>query len=280
VVNEKQQVAVEGRLSSVPRPFLRWAGSKQALIPQILPLLPANFGRYYEPFLGSGALFFALRPKLATLSDYSSELIGAWRAVRDHHPKLEAYLAPLKPSKDFYYRLRANRSSDEATRAAEFLYLNKTCWNGLYRVNGKGEFNVPYGAPRSDFIFDAENLLACSNLLKRAGVSIRRSDFKSALATVRANDLVFLDPPYVTKHNFNGFRDWNERLFSWQDQERLAETAKRLADKGAHVVVSNADHPDVIELYAGFHRSTLVRASTLASDTSRRGSVTESIFYC
>lgn len=262
----------------MPRPFLRWAGSKQSLLGQLLPLLPAKYGRYYEPFLGSGALFFALKPERATLTDYSKELISTWTSVRDDPDFLLDYLLPLKPSKEIFYDIRSARAETYPERAAEFLYLNKTCWNGLYRVNAKGEFNVPYGAPQSDFIVDPENLRACAKLLKRPGISIRPSDFEAALRSVREGDLVFLDPPYVTKHNYNGFRDWNERLFRWSDQERLAVVAKRLADRGAYVIVSNADHPDVIALFEGFQTSSLERSSTLASNPAKRGRVTEALF--
>ncbi|WP_194943598.1 Dam family site-specific DNA-(adenine-N6)-methyltransferase [Brevundimonas sp. SPF441] len=260
------------------RPFLRWAGSKQRLLGQILPFIPTTYGRYYEPFLGSGALFLALQPDRASLSDFSPEVVGVWKAVRDNADYLGAYLRPLKPDKGIFYDIRANRATDYPERAAEFLYLNKTCWNGLYRVNKRGEFNVPYGAPQSDFIFDEGNLRACSTLLKRRGVTITRCDFGKTLSRPRAGDLVFLDPPYVTKHNLNGFRDYNEKLFSWSDQERLALTAKRLADRGVHVIISNADHADVVALYEGFRLVQLERPSTLASNASKRGRVTEAMF--
>ncbi|MGE0500061.1 MAG: DNA adenine methylase [Rhizobiaceae bacterium] len=260
------------------RPFLRWAGSKQRLLDKMLPLLPATYGRYYEPFLGSGALFFALQPRRATLSDASSELINAWKSVRDHSRDIARFLEPLKPSKEFFYELRRNRSADYPERAAEFLYLNKTCWNGLYRVNAKGEFNVPYGLPQTDFLFDRTNLFCCSRALSSRKVTIRSCDFEIALRSVRSGDLVFLDPPYVTKHNFNGFRDWNERLFRWEDQERLAIRANKLANKGAYVVVSNALHPDIVALYSDFSVTELERSSTLASDSSKRGRVKEALF--
>lgn len=262
----------------VPRPFLRWAGSKQRLINELLARIPDSYARYYEPFLGSGALFFALRPKRATLSDASAELIETWRSVRDHPEDLCEYLRPLKPSKDLFYRVRANRSDIQPTRAGEFIYLNKTCWNGLYRVNAKGQFNVPYGAPQSDFIFDPDNLTACSKAMRPRAISILHCDFEVALRPVRANDLVFLDPPYVTRHNFNGFRDWNEKLFSWEDQVRLAQMAERLAKRGAHVLVSNADHPEVAELYGSFRKYELERASTIASNAAKRGRITEALF--
>lgn len=268
----------KGNVMVGPRPFLRWAGSKQRLLGQILPFIPPNYGRYYEPFLGSGALFFALRPERASLSDFSEEVVGVWKAVRDNVDYLSDYLRPLKPDKTIFYDIRASRTVDYPKRAAEFLYLNKTCWNGLYRVNSRGEFNVPYGAPQSDFIFDEANLKLCADILKRSSISLTRCDFAQTLRHPRSGDLVFLDPPYVTKHNLNGFRDYNERLFSWADQERLAAMARRLVDRGVHVIVSNADHADVIALYDEFRVVQLERPSTLASNAAKRGRITEAMF--
>lgn len=269
--------AVLSRFGAVPRPFLRWAGSKQALLPHLIRALPRSFGRYYEPFLGAGALFFHLKPRVAVLSDIGTELISTWMAVRDHRGVIADYLRPLKPDRDLYYQIRERRSEDPAIRAAELLYLNKACWNGLYRVNSKGKFNVPYGRPRSDFIFDEQNLYACSKLLNEPGVQVRQSDFAEAVLDAKEGDLVYFDPPYVTGHNNNGFRDYNEKLFSWSDQVRLAAQAQQLANRGVHVVISNADHKDVRELYAGFNIASFERSSTLASTAKFRGKVGEII---
>jgi DNA adenine methylase len=268
---------IAGRLSALPRPFLRWVGSKQALLPRLSAALPTEFGRYFEPFLGAGALFFHLKPTKALLSDASGDLIETWSAVRDDVATIAAHLRPLKPDKDLFYRIRDKRSDDKAIRAAEFLYLNKTCWNGLYRVNSQGKFNVPYGKPRSDFIFDEKNLRECSRVLSPPGVAIKNLDFVEAIREAVAGDLVYLDPPYVTKHNNNGFRDWNEKLFSWADQIRLAEEAAALKDRSVKVIVSNADHRDVIDLYPGFKKLYFHRSSTLSSNAAFRGSVGEVI---
>jgi DNA adenine methylase len=277
VEDRPSRTATAGALSAIPRPFLRWAGSKQKLLPRLSEALPKSFGCYFEPFLGAGALFFHLQPEKAVLSDVSGELIGTWAVVRDNVDAVVKYLQPLKPDKLLYYKIRENRSNNKVTRASEFIYLNKTCWNGLYRVNAQGKFNVPYGAPRSDYIFDEMNLRGCAKLLSQEGIQIKNCDFSIAVESAEQGDLVYFDPPYVTKHNNNGFRDWNENLFSWADQERLAKEAIRLKRKGVRVIVSNADHHDIIKLYKGFKIVRFTRTSTLSSDPSFRGSVGEVI---
>jgi DNA adenine methylase len=266
-------------LSASPRPFLRWAGSKRWLLKHLVPLLPSRFRTYREPFLGSGALFFLLCPNRAVLSDKCGDLIDAYGALRDGAPTIIRYLKPLKPDRDLFYAIRNQSSRGRFKRVAEFLYLNKTCWNGLYRVNSKGRFNVPYGMPKTDFIADFENLSACSQALQEPNVKLRSCDFEGALEDVAAGDLVYLDPPYVNRHNNNGFIDYNESLFSWEDQKRLAGRARELADAGVHVIVTNADNADVLNLYRGFGNYSLTRSSTLASDAKCRVRVKEAILY-
>jgi len=189
------------------------------------------------------------------------------------------YLQPLKPDPVLFYGIRGGRSSGRIKRAAEFIYLNKTCWNGLYRVNSQGTFNVPYGAPKSDFIADPANLVSCANALRQPAVTLDACDFQQALADSSAGDLVYLDPPYVTSHSNNGFLEYNETIFSWKDQVRLADIAKRLHRKGVHVIVSNANHGPVVELYKGFCVKTFDRSSTLASDVTKRRTVSEVLIH-
>lgn len=267
-------------LSASPRPFLRWAGSKRVLLPQLLDALPSTYGTYREPFLGGGSLFFLLEPRHAVLSDSCQDLVATYEAVRDNPSAILRYLAPLRPDRDLYYQIRSNRSSARFKRAAEFIYLNKTCWNGLYRVNAQGEFNVPYGAPRTDDIIDPSNLRACATALSCPEVNLSSEDFEDALLEAEAGDLVFLDPPYVTGHNNNGFVDYNELIFSWHDQERVAKVAISLAAMGVHVLVTNAFHQDVLDLYDGFKIVPLHRRSTIASAASKRGRVTEALLWC
>lgn len=263
----------------MPRAYLRWAGSKRALLRHILPLLPEAYRVYREPFFGSGALFFLLQPTHAVLSDACIELMETHRAVRDNASAVIRFLGPLIPDRDLFYSIRANRSSGRFKRAAEFIYLNKVCWNGLYRVNSAGEFNVPFGRPKSTFIVDFENLRQCSAALHRRNVRIKDGDFEKCLEGTKAGDLVFLDPPYVTRHNNNGFVDYNETLFSWSDQIRLANLAVELANHGTNVVVANANHKEVIRLYPGFRKKEIQRQSTLASSSRFRGTVSELVLY-
>lgn len=262
-------------LSSIPRPFLRWAGSKRLVLHELLHFVPVEYGRYFEPFLGSGALYFFLRPRTAVLADTCRDLIETYRALRDNPAAVIRYLLPLKPDKAQYYHIRDNLSSGRYKRAAQFVYLNKTCWNGLYRVNSNGRFNVPFGRPKTDNIFDQENLQACGDLLSSSELAV--ADFELAVATAQKGDFVFLDPPYVTGHRSNGFIDYNEVLFSWQDQLRLAEVANELRLRGVRVLLTNADNDAIKCLYPDFLSFRFERKATIAGNAARRGRTTELI---
>ncbi len=262
-------------LSAEPRPFLKWAGSKRRFLPMLLRHIPRRFGRYFEPFLGGGALFFLLRPQSAVLADACAELIETYEAVRNNPSAVCRYIKPLRPDKDLYYSIRGQRSVGRYKRAAEFIYLNKMCWNGLYRVNKRGEFNVPFGRPRSDYVADDTNIRSCSAALATDDVRLTVSDFEGALENAARGDLVFLDPPYVTGHQNNGFIDYNETLFSWDDQRRLADVAKELRAKGVHVLVTNADHPSIINLYGGFVPHRLSSHSTISGKNLGRRRTSE-----
>ncbi len=224
-------------------------------------------------------MFFYLGPKSAEISDASLPLINTYRAVRNDSKKVLDFLRPLRPSKSRFQKLREYNPRSMVGYASQFIFLNKACWNGLYRVNSEGEFNVPYGWPRTNFIIDEANLQRCSTQLQRRGVSVKQQDFEKIEDRVEEGDFVFLDPPYVTSHNMNGFVDWNECLFSWEDQIRLSEMAQRLVKKKANVLITNAAHADVRALYSSFHHAQFTRSTTLASDRSRRGTTSEAIFY-
>lgn len=275
ITQQKNNLILEGRSA---KPFLKWAGSKQALIRHIVPHIPEKYETYLEPFLGGGAMFFHLQPKAAILSDASAELINVWTTVRNNVQSLSSILRNEVVSKERYYEVRGNPSSDPVERAAQFIYLNKTCWNGLYRVNSRGQFNVPYGKHTATSVLDEYNLTACSNLMSRMeSLEIHHQDFSQTTKKARQNDFVYLDPPYVNKHKNNGFRDYNENLFSWGDQIRLANEAKRLRDLGAKVIVSQAAHVEIEDLYRDFAITEFQRPSTISSIPKYRGNVSEFI---
>lgn len=257
-------------------PFLKWAGGKRWLIPKLVDTLP-SFETYYEPFVGSGGLFFALEPKRAVLSDTNPELINCYRCVKDHCQDVIKILKRLAPDEKTYYRVRDNlyHRADKIKRAAYFIFLNKTCWNGLYRVNGQGRFNVPVGrVNRAVEVYDPEHLTAASHLLKRA--KLRCCDFEDAVKDAKPGDLVYLDPPYITTHLNNGFVKYNSKLFHHSDELRLARVALNLTKAQISVLVSNAAHPLIKQQYDGpFFKTELRRPSRIAADAAKRTHFTE-----
>lgn len=265
-------------LSSVPRPFIRWAGGKRWLLPYLVELLPETFGTYYEPFLGSGALYFLLGASPAVLGDVCAPLIGTYEGVRDDVEGVIGLLGTWQVDRPTFDRIKAVRPTTTTEAAARFIYLNHTCWNGLYRVNARGEFNVPYGRPKSTRVADPENLRECARLLGQA-TTVVAGDYTDVVERAGRGDLVYFDPPYVTGHNNNGFVDYNEVLFKWKDQERLAEVAADLSRHGAHVVVSNADHQPIIDLYPTFRVARVDRHSTIAGASEARRATSEVVLY-
>lgn len=263
------------------QPFLKWAGGKSRLAPEILSHFKISEpdSRYFEPFLGGGSVFFALAPIAATLSDANLELIDVYSLVRDDVDSVIELLRCYPYDKEFYYQLRSSRPATEAEHAARFIYLNKTCFNGLYRVNGNGDFNVPFGRhPQTIEICNEVQLRAASAALQ--GVSLVCDDFEAATSQAVAGDLVYFDPPYTVAHSNNGFVEYNRTVFSWEDQGRLAKVAASLVRRGVQVVISNADHPSIIECYlqtAEFQIHRISRWSTIAGNSSKRPRTTELI---
>lgn len=245
------------------------------MLTHLLAALPEQINEYYEPFLGGGSLFFLLQPNSAVLSDSCADLVATYMAVRDAPRSVLRYLAAMRPDRNTFYTIRRNRSRGRLKSAAEFIYLNKTCWNGLYRVNSRGEFNVPYGRPKTDYLISEDNLHACADALRKPGVALKACDFEDAVTGATEGDFVFLDPPYVTGHRNNGFVDYNHVLFSWEDQRRLAALAKRLRKSGATVLVTNADHHSIVTLYDEFEKIRFDRKSTIAANSAMRTRTTE-----
>lgn len=267
----KQQAATHVSRASSPPPFLKWAGGKRWLSDRIVELASPISGKYIEPFLGGGAVFFALKPTKALLSDINADLINAYSAVKKDHSKVSALLKlhQARHSKEYYYLIRNYRPRCEYRKAARFIYLNRTCWNGLYRVNLDGQFNVPIGT-KSTVVMPTDDWSALAVHL--SSVQIICGDFEDSINNARDGDLIFADPPYTVKHNFNGFIKYNDSLFSWNDQVRLRDSLVRAKRRGARVIVTNANHESIRDLYqSDFRLEPVARESVLASSPAHRG---------
>lgn len=223
-------------------------------------------------------MYFHARPSAATLSDLNPDLIELYEVVRDSPKDLVSAMKQHQAdhSDEYYYVVRNLEPTEKIARAARFLYLNRTCWNGLYRVNLAGKFNVPRGT-KQIVIYADEDFSEASRLLKTADIACR--DFEETVNSAGRGDFVFVDPPYTVKHNLNGFVKYNEKLFSWEDQVRLRDALVRAVSRGAFVAMTNADHESVRELYEGkLEYRPLTRTSVLAASASKRGKTTEALF--
>lgn len=263
--------------NSAPRPFLKWVGGKRQLIPELESLLPTHFGRYHEPFIGGGALFFHTRPTQATISDANEELADCYRAVRDCPEELIRELRRHTYEKDYYYAMRAWDTSAEPLyrRAGRTIYLNRTGFNGLYRVNRAGQFNVPFGRYDNPLICDEHNLRTCSSLLR--GVEIGHRDFSAVLSAAKAGDFVYFDPPYVPVSPTASFTAYVSGGFGAEEHARLAEVFRELAGRGVNVMLSNSDTPLVRQLFRDFHLHEVRARRAINSNAGRRGDVGELI---
>jgi DNA adenine methylase len=257
------------------KPFVKWAGGKRQLLPAIRAALPEISARYFEPFVGGGAVFFDANPRRAFLSDANAELINAYLAVRDRVEVLVRALRGHVYDKEHYYRVRALRpeSLDEVERAARTIFLNKTGFNGLYRVNSKGIFNVPFGRFKNPNICDETTLRACSARL--AGVNVRCRPFEAVLGEAEAGDFVYFDPPYVPLSRTAHFTAYSDLKFDLEDQERLACVFERLADRGVKAMLSNSDVAWVRNRYARFTLKDVLAPRWVNSVVSARGLVRE-----
>lgn len=261
------------------KPFLKWAGGKRWLLPELRKHVPDDYKRYLEPFLGGGAVFFGVRPDKAVLSDLNSDLIQLYRVVRDEPERLEALLAEHQKmhGKEYYYATRASKPESAIEQAAWMLYLNRTCFNGLYRVNKKGEFNVPIGT-KTAVVFEDESFQVLSKALSNA--ELKTQDFESTIEDAGGGDFVYVDPPYTVAHNLNGFLKYNDHIFSWDDQVRLRNSLENAATRGARIVVSNANHSSIRDLYDGFGElKELPRYSVIAGPAGKRVPTSE-LLYC
>jgi DNA adenine methylase len=262
------------------QPFLKWAGGKRWLVERFPHFFAVKYSRYIEPFLGSGAVFFRTRPKRALLSDRNPILIETYEALRDEPDVVRQLLFrhDRQHSVEHYYRVRNQILRSRAARAAQLIYLNRTCWNGLYRVNRQGRFNVPIGT-KTRVVLETDNFKEIAALLAR--VTLRACDFADTLNKAAHGDFVFVDPPYTVKHDNNGFVKYNEGLFSWRDQVRLRDCVQAAIGRGAHVLLTNAYHPSVRKLYKhiGDHEKVR-RSSVIAASADNRRICYELVVKC
>lgn len=259
-------------------PFLRWAGGKTWLVPYLDNLIHnLEYRNYYEPFLGGAAIFFSLTPpKHAYLSDVNAELIETYIAVRDMPEDVINILSTYPNNESAYYRIRDLEPTETVERAARFLYLNQTSYNGLFRVNNHGKYNVPYGF-RKNISYDYDRIRAASRKLQKVKLSCE--DFSAKKYRIKQGDLVFLDPPYTVSHNQNGFISYNQKLFSLDDQYRLSQYIDYIKRKGAYYILTNAAHETILEIFdKGDRVITLNRNSLIGGKNAQRGKTSEYIF--
>ncbi|MCL4552041.1 MAG: Dam family site-specific DNA-(adenine-N6)-methyltransferase [Candidatus Marsarchaeota archaeon] len=257
-------------------PFLKWPGGKRWLAPHFLKLVDGiEYERYVEPFLGGGAMFFAVQPKNAVLSDINADLINTYIQVRDHPQETMEALRGIPVDKETYLAQREANPRDRLRRAVRFLYLNRTAFAGMYRVNRQGRFNVPFGGGERtpELLWKDDYLLQAAGVLRNA--KIKKATFRTALRETGKGDLVYCDPAYTAVHNNGTFIRYNEKNFSWSDQIRLAKACKAAAARGAVVVVSNAFSSDVAGLYEDAEIQILDRKTLLCPKPAKRGPAKE-----
>ena len=239
------------------RPFIRWAGGKSKIISNLLEYVPHEYGRYWEPFLGAGSMFFALKPEFSILSDLNDHLISCYKIVKDHPEKIYKLLKEYssKTSESYYYKMRDKYNntlslSNPIEHAALFIYLNKTCFNGIFRVNTKGKFNVPYGYKKTPAIPSKDLLMEISNSL--GGAELLSGSFEKILLAAKKKDFIYLDPPYPPINGTSFFTHYTKERFDKNDQRKVAEIAGYLGSRGCKVMISNAETDLIMSLYKGW----------------------------
>ena len=267
------------------QPFTKWTGGKRQLLPVIRELMPKTYNRYFEPFVGGGALFFDLAPKDAVINDFNAELINCYQQIKDNPQELIEILKVHQEynSKEYYLDLRSVDRDEridmmsEVQRAARILYMLRVDFNGLYRVNSKNQFNVPYGRYKNPKIVDENLVSAISTYLNNNQIEIKKGDFEKAVLDVQPGDFVYFDPPYIPLSETSAFTSYTHEGFSYDDQVRLRDTFKKLNDAGAYVMLSNSSSFLVEELYRDFNIHYVEATRTNGAKSSSRGKISEII---
>ena len=265
------------KIESKIHPFLRWAGGKKWLVRRIISTFDVSkFSSYHEPFVGGGAMLFYYQPKNAFISDSNEQLMHTYLMVRSDIGEVIEVIRSFGRTEKDYYSVRNLQTEDPVIRAARFIYLNQLSYNGIYRVNSSGGYNVPWGK-RVKYEFDFENLIRASKYLQR--VQINSMDFENCIDNVGENALVFLDPPYTHSKIVNGFIQYNQKVFTEEDQDRLSRLIDRIKERGAYYILTNADHPTIREI---FNKNDVIipitRSSGIGGKNAHRGQYEECIF--
>lgn len=269
-------------------PILKWVGGKRQLLSEILPMINIKSGStYVEPFLGGGAVLFDLQPKKAIVNDYNNELINVYLTVRDFAEELITELEKhdSNNTEDYYYEIRSLDRSEKyqeissIEKAARIIYLNKTCYNGLYRVNLAGQFNSPYGKYKNPNIVNATAIRAMSKYFNENKIEICNGDYREILKKVKKNSFVYLDPPYMPISSSSSFTGYTENGFSYEQQVALKNECDKLRKKGIPFVQSNSDCLEIRELYKEYEIKTVQAKRAINSNASKRGEINEVLIY-
>ena len=268
-------------------PILKWVGGKRQLLNEIMPLVNKNCGTYIEPFVGGGAVLFELQPQKAIINDYNKELINVYTSVRDSSDDLiyELEKHEKNNSEEYFYNVRSldrteeYKSLSDVEKAARIIYLNKTCYNGLYRVNSAGQFNSPYGRYKNPNIVNAVAIKAMSKYLKQKGIAIYNEDYKAILKLAKKGSFVYLDPPYMPISSSASFTGYTENGFSYEQQVLLKEECDKLRDKQIPFLLSNSDCQEIRELYKEYIIKTVKAKRTINSNADKRGEINEVLIY-
>ena len=267
------------------QPFTKWTGGKRQLLGELRSYMPETYGRYFEPFVGGGALFFDLAPEQAVINDFNEELINAYRQIKNNPAELINLLIKHKENngKDYYLALRSADRDGRISRmtgverAARILYMLRVDFNGLYRVNSKNQFNVPYGRYKNPKIVDVDLLYQISEYLNENDIEILQTDFAEAVKDAQTGDFVYFDPPYIPLNETSSFTSYTHEGFSYEEQIRLRNTFKELTERGVYAMLSNSSSPLVEELYKDFNIYFVEAQRTNGAKSSSRGKISEII---
>ena len=267
------------KLQKETYPIVKWVGGKRQLMFELLKNMPKEYNRYFEPFIGGGALFFELQPDNAYISDMNEELINLYQVVRDNVDELIEDLQKHDISKEYFMEIRNIDRTEEyknwsnIQKASRFIYLNRTCFNGMYRVNSKGEFNVPFGHYKNPRILDENNLINCSNLLQKT--EVKHADFSEILKEVKKGDFVYFDPPYVPLSETSSFTSYTKDGFDMDMQFKLRDACDEIDSMGVKFLLSNSDTKLVNELYENYNIKKVFASRQINANADGRGKITE-----